>query len=307
MHVACEPDWWRGRVDGEEGEAGVRWHQRVRPLAPWTERGVVLHGFRCDEGVARNHGRPGAAEGPAALRAMLGNLPWHRATPVWDDGDVVCELGALEAAQAELGARVATSIRAGHRPIVLGGGHEVAWGTWQGVAEASSRLVGVINLDAHLDVRAGDRATSGTPFRQIGESLLERGLPFRYLCIGASELANTRALFDRARRLGGTWVLDEEVWADGVAGVLGQVDALLDQVEQVYLTVCLDVLPAAVAPGVSAPAAAGIGLDVVEAVIRRVVGSGMLVAADVAELNPRHDVDGRTARTAARIVARLAG
>lgn len=305
MWMPCEPAWWQGRVDTEEGEGGLRWHQRVSPLGAGAAPGVVLHGFRCDRGVERNQGRTGASGGPPALRAMLGNLPWHRRGPVWDDGDVVCEGPALEEAQEELGARVAASIRAGHRPIVLGGGHEVAWGTWQGVATAGG-VIGVINLDAHLDVRAGERATSGTPFRQIGESLRGQGRDFHYLCIGASELANTRSLFDRARRLGGTWILDEEVWSEGLAGVIHQVQTLLTRVDRVYLTVCLDVLPASVAPGVSAPAAAGIPLSVVEGVIRHVVASGQLIAADVAELNPRFDLDHRTARTAARLVARLA-
>ena len=74
------------------------------------------------------------------------------------------------------------------------------------------------------------------------------------------------------------------------------------RVDRVHLTIDLDALPASVAPGVSAPAGFGISLDSVRAVVRAVVGSGRLGLLEVAELNPSFDVDGRTARTAARLV-----
>jgi arginase family enzyme len=73
----------------------------------------------------------------------------------------------------------------------------------------------------------------------------------------------------------------------------------------VYLTIDLDVLPGAVAPGVSAPAALGVPLSVVEAMVMRVRASGKLRAADMAEYNPALDQDRRTARAAARLAYRL--
>ncbi len=82
--------------------------------------------------------------------------------------------------------------------------------------------------------------------------------------------------------------------------------AFIADVDHVYLTFCLDVLPSCVAPGVSAPAARGVGLDVVEPLIDVVCASGKVRVADIAEMNPRFDIDGRTAAVAARIVARIA-
>ena len=72
-----------------------------------------------------------------------------------------------------------------------------------------------------------------------------------------------------------------------------------------YLTIDLDVLPASVAPGVSAPAAFGVPLPVISAVCRQVAASGKLLHVDVAELNPALDLDNRTARLAARLVNTL--
>ena len=315
-----EPDrtLWTGRVDPEDGEAGRRWHQVVSALD--VPPGVALLGMASDAGVARNRGRPGAAEGPAALRRMLANLAWHGGADarLYDAGDVACRDDDLEAAQAAYARRLAGLLRAGHFPIGLGGGHEIAWAAYQGIAEAlagDERLerLGIVNFDAHLDLRVPTtpgRGTSGTPFLQIAEARAAAGLPFRYLCLGASPAANTPALFDRAGRLGVEIVPDVD--ADGAAAEAALARFVAGS-SAVYLTFCLDVLPPAVAPGVSAPAGLGLPLHRAVALLRAVLGAcghggpgSRLLVADVAELNPRLDPDGRTARTAARIVYELA-
>jgi formiminoglutamase len=79
----------------------------------------------------------------------------------------------------------------------------------------------------------------------------------------------------------------------------------LEDVDIVYLTIDLDVLPAAVAPGVSAPAAYGVPLPVITAICRQVAASGKLFHLDVAELNPAVDIDHRTAKVAARLINTL--
>ncbi len=314
MHRPADPTRWQGRLDAEEGPRARRWHQEVRPLVAGAAPGVALLGFACDEGVRRNQGRVGAAEGPPALRRALAGLAWHGGRPVHDAGDVLVDEEALEEAQAELGAHVARLLGEGHLPVVLGGGHEVAYGSFLGLAShlsgapgASSRppRLGVINLDAHLDLRAG-RASSGTPFRQIAEGCAARGWPFRYLCLGVDEAANTAALLDTAARLGAAFRRDRDCGAGRHAEVRGALAAFLELVDGVHLTVDLDALPGAVAPGVSAPAARGLPLEVAEAVVDDVLASGKLALFEVAELCPRLDEDGRTARVAARLVDQVA-
>jgi formiminoglutamase len=327
-HREMDRELWTGRVDAEDGERGRRWHQVVRPVAAATAStaaatgpaGVALLGLASDAGVTRNRGRPGAAEGPTALRRALANLAWHGgdAARLYDWGDVVCEGEALEEAQAVYGEQLAALLRAGHFPIGLGGGHEIAWAAWQGVERALAgdpRLerLGIVNFDAHLDLRtppAPDRGTSGTPFLQIAEARQAAGRGFRYLCLGASEAANTPALFDRAARLGAEVVLDVDAGDPAADAALRR---FIADSSAVYLTFCLDVLPPAVAPGVSAPSGLGVALHRAVALLRSALdacghgrpGSKLLLA-DVAELNPRHDPDGRTARTAARLVYELA-
>jgi formiminoglutamase len=314
-------DEWRGRIDAVDGESGRRWHQVVQRAQADAAPGVALLGFACDAGVKRNHGRCGAAAGPLAVRKYLANLAWHgrAGDRLYDAGDIACRDDALEAAQAAYAQQAATLLRAGHRVIGLGGGHEIAWASYQGIATAlhdDRRLarLGIVNFDAHFDLRQPEqpgRGTSGTPLLQIAEARAAAGLDFRYLCLGISETANTGALFNRAASLGVEHVLDVDI---GNPAVDAQVLDFVRACDAIYCTFCLDVLPPAVAPGVSAPSGLGAPLHRTIALLRLLrrecrsaPGGDKLVLADIAELAPCFDApDARTARTAARIAYELA-
>ncbi|MGE8499068.1 MAG: formimidoylglutamase [Pseudomonas sp.] len=310
--MAC----WQGRIDPEVDSA--RWHQRIQPLHSDSSPGVALIGFASDEGVRRNHGRVGAAAAPLAIRKALANLAWHRQGPAYDSGDVVCADGDLEGAQARLGNRVCALLQAGHLPVVLGGGHEVAYGSWLGIAEhmaasaeapqaAAPRMaaprIGIINFDAHFDLRDPAHVrSSGTPFAQIAEQCAARGWPFRYACLGVSRASNTRALFQRAAELDVLVREDHEIRESSLLDISHELGAFIAGCDVIYLTIDIDVLPACEAPGVSAPAARGVPLALLEPLLERVRDSGKLRLVDLAELNPDHDIDNRTARVAARLV-----
>lgn len=301
---------WTGRVDAADGPAARRWHQVVRPVESLGAR-VGLLGFACDAGVRRNLGRAGAADGPGALRRALAPLSVHHLDVVHDLGDIACEGDALEAAQEAFGEIAAHALGAGGVVIGLGGGHEIAVASWLGLCGSLDAIgddgaVAVVNVDAHFDLRGDARASSGTPFRQILEDAAARGRRVEYHCLGVSRFANTAALFERAKTLGVHHVLDEDLRADRFEVLKDGLEALLGRVGHVYLTICLDAFPASVAPGVSAPAALGVEPALVERLVDVVTASGKLRIADVAELNPRFDIDARTARLAARLVARIA-
>ncbi|WLD58538.1 formimidoylglutamase [Salinispirillum sp. LH 10-3-1] len=300
---------WRGRVDTEPHSE--RWHQIVQPLKSDSEPGLAVIGFASDVGVKRNQGRIGAQGGPEVLRKVLGNLPVHHSSPLYEVGDVECLNEDLGGAQKRLAHTIARTLQYGHFPVVLGGGHEVAFGSWQGLAQfiddldgaSTSPRIGIINFDAHFDLRSFEaQASSGTPFTQIAAQCAERGWPFQYACLGVSRAANTRVLFERAAELG-VWVREDHAMVvTQLPEITQQLDAFVAQCDHLYLTIDLDAFPASVAPGVSAPAPRGIGLDVVESLIGRIRDSGKLRLLDVAELNPHFDVDYHTARLAARLI-----
>ncbi|TNI87702.1 formimidoylglutamase [Aeromonas allosaccharophila] len=304
---------WQGRQDPEDGELALRWHDKVLPwqeVQPWAAgakevAGVVLLGFACDEGVRRNKGRIGAAGAPLAVRKLLANTAWHLTRPVYDGGDVSCPDGDLDAAHGHLAERVAAALDLGHFPLVLGGGHEVAFGSWSGLNRhlGGSGKIGIINFDAHFDLRMKlEQASSGTPFFQIAEQCAAEGSPFHYACLGVAETANTQALFARAEALGVWHVLDEAMTQTELPTLQSGLDAFIARCDHLYLTIDLDVLPAAVMPGVSAPAARGVELAVIEPLIAHIRASGKLRLADLAEYNPTLDQDNRSARVAARLV-----
>ena len=300
---------WQGRIDAEDSGITTRWHQHVQAFSANSRGGVVLLGFACDEGVRRNGGRPGAAQGPAALRSALANLPVLGEPALFDGGDVACEDGELDVAQTALAARVAQALGQGNLPLVLGGGHEVAWGSFQGLMRGRPDLqrVLVVNLDAHFDLREAHQGNSGTPFLQIQQWCAAQGRPFDYRVFGISRFANTQALFDRAQALGVHYWLDEALQShEGLRAAQAGLARDLAACDAVYLTLCLDVLPAPLAPGVSAPAPLGLPLAHVEALVEQVLASGRVALADIAELNPATDRDGLTARVAARLAARIA-
>jgi formiminoglutamase len=138
---------------------------------------AVILGFPTDEGVRRNGGRVGAAQGPGALREALyrytsdAHLDRHRhfLTRTRDLGDLTVS-GDLEADQQLLGETLRPHLDRGSFVIVLGGGHETSYGHFLGYAYAG-RPVEILNWDAHTDVRelVDGRAHSGSPFRQAIE------------------------------------------------------------------------------------------------------------------------------------------
>ncbi|GAB4098016.1 formimidoylglutamase [Sinomonas halotolerans] len=331
---------WAGRHDGDSPDHR-RWWQAVLPysagaVAAAVERArdaaydagesgragrepavvrapAVLLGFACDEGVRRNKGRTGAASGPAAIREALSSMAFHHGREVFDAGDIAVPLGTpdapgpLEDGQERYGSALAAALDSGALTVGLGGGHETAWASYLGVAgseRAGGARLGVLNLDAHFDLRDEPAATSGTPFLQMARAEAAEGRTLQYAALGISRPGNTRALFDRADELGVRHLLDEYTTRETAEQFT---EDFLADLDAVYLTIDLDVLPAAVAPGVSAPAALGVPLEVVIAVVRRVAASGKLLHADLAELNPSLDIDGRTARVAARLVDTIVG
>jgi formiminoglutamase len=280
---------WQGRNDAAEQGDTRRLFQVVRQEENGFGAGEpVLLGFACDAGVRRNKGRPGAHKGPRAIRSMMAGLPAHDFNLLWDAGDVVCEGDALEEAQAVLGQRVAAVLAAGARPLILGGGHETAWGTFQGLArhlasrpaDDSGKPLLILNLDAHFDLRSSRPGSSGTPFDQILEACRQRNIPVVYACFGVSKLGNTAGLYAHARELGTVFCEDTDL-------------------QERHL------LTASVAPGVSAPAPMGVPYSVIEALACRVKRSGKLRVADIVEINPDFDIDNHTARVAARLAWQL--
>ena len=256
---------------------------------------VALIGLADDLGVRLNSGRPGASSGPDAIRLAL--CAYGVAEPhgidfpgVFDAGNVTPAPGDDAAALLETHRRVRETVRdvvlAGLLPIGLGGGHDLTLPFVAGVIDACVRtgcrppLTGRY-FDAHLDVR--DTTGSGMPFRRLIEDHGVRSLSIK----GFNPFANGRAHVEWFLAHGGT-MDDGEGWRPPA--------------ETCFVSLDLDVLDAAHAPGVSALNPAGMTPASLADEIEAAGACPRVACFDVMELCPPHDQGGRTARVAAHLI-----
>jgi len=279
-------------------------------LADFRPGRPVLLGFPQDEGVSRNGGREGARLAPAAIRRWLYRLvaidPATGADlaapgPI-DLGDLIIER-ELEYSQGVLAGIVAELLDRRCVPVVLGGGHETAFGTYLGYA-TTGRELAVINVDAHLDVRPliEGRGHSGSPFRQMMEHAVLPLHGSRYVCLGAQPAVTSREHADYVRSRGG-----EIVWAKDVRSCLEECfvrarDRVTAGGRPVHVSLDADVVRAADVPGVSAPNPVGLGGDEVAEWARAAGADPAVSSFELVEINPELDLDGRSARWAAAVV-----
>ncbi|MEQ4779118.1 formimidoylglutamase [Providencia huaxiensis] len=298
-----QPFQWQGRTDGETQEH-LRIHQVMNKHTPAK---FALIGFASDEGVRRNKGRQGAKAGPDAIRHQLAGLPIHQPLAVKDVGTIRCDDGNLEAAQRCLSDQLIALLADNQKPIVLGGGHEVAFASFQGLFDyveqyQAGKTIGIINFDAHFDLREAPVATSGTPFLQSAILCQQHQRPFQYLCLGIADHGNTKVLFDTADKLGCQYIRDKELAYSKLPQVIEKIKNFIDDVDYLYVTVDLDVFSAAIAPGVSAPAPKGISTEIFDELFAIIKHSQKIAVFDIAECNPEFDIDNHTAKLAAYLI-----
>lgn len=310
-YLPPDPNQWQGRADSPPESCFFQMINLLNLLEKEPEKATkptfALLGFRCDEGIRRDHGRAGAAEGPSAIRQALAKLALQKSNiACLDAGNITCIDGDLESAQKALGDVVALLLRKGISPIVLGGSHDLAWGHYQGIVNVfPDKQLGIVNFDAHFDLRPllpNGKGSAGTPFLQIAEAQKAAKNRFDYNCIGIQHPGNVRQLFDTAKQYNTKIILADELHQGQLDKCVDFVDRVIDQNEIIYITLSLDVFSAVFAPGVSAIQPLGLFPWHVIPLIRQIAASGKVICYDIAELSPHHDIDHRTAKLAASLV-----
>ena len=294
---------WQGR----QSEAAEYIYQQVhcahiaKPLKDARGKKIGLLGYCCDEGVRRNQGRVGAKGGPDAIRKQLAKLsrPSDRSVMWYDLGNVICHDGNLEKTSDTLRDCVSDMLAQKAFPVILGGGHDIVWGHYKGIRQhiGEDKQLGIINLDAHFDLRPDNpKPHSGSAFYQI----LSRDPRVKYLCLGVNDAVNPESLYNYAEKFGVEFIplIDMNDWRK----IAYKIRIFIEKVDYVYLTVDMDCFSAAHSPGVSAPAAFGLDPEQVIQIVRQISLSENLISIDMAELNPVHDIDDRSARLAAQLI-----
>lgn len=298
---------WKGR----QSAANAYLHEAIdcrslNELKPTDIKKCALLGYACDEGVKRNLGRTGAKYGPGEIRNRLAKVSNHPGlfTQIVDYGDVCCEDGDLEVTQKELADAVSKLLDANYFPVLMGGGHDIAYGHYMGVRKhLKGEKIGVINFDAHFDLRTYEgESTSGTPFYQIATDCARSGDEFHYMCLGVQPLSNISELYQTADDFGVSYINRKEFSLSNLDAILDMIHKFLAAIDHLYITIDLDGFAASVAPGVSAPSPFGYDVDLVLRLLDELFDSGKVISMDIAELNPQYDIDGHTARLAAYLI-----
>lgn len=248
---------------------------------------IALIGMPDDTGVGLNNGRLGAIEGPNALREALARF--GVSDPSGWDWPSVYDAGNIEAAQDDLHEthrRVTEAVRTicelGMLPIGIGGGHDLTFPFVRGVCEVHGSMHGVY-FDPHLDVRESDG--SGMPFRRLVETQAARSLRIH----GFDPMSNTREHVQWFQSHGGRiddTLRPQDPWPDG----------------DTFVSLDLDVIDSAFAPGVSAMNPSGWTAAYTEQWVAAAGRNPMVRCFDIMELSPPNDHAGRTARLAARML-----
>ncbi|HYM82722.1 MAG TPA: agmatinase [Candidatus Dormibacteraeota bacterium] len=286
---------------------------------PWVADARALQALRPDVAIvgapfddAVSH-RPGARFGPRAIREaqyttgsinslQLDVEPFEVLTVV-DAGDANIVPAMLERGHALVYRKVHEVASTGAIPIVLGGDHSITWPSATAVAEVRApSSIGIVHFDAHADTANedwGQLAGHGTPMRRLIESGAVAGRNFVQVGLRGYWPPADVLEWMRAHGLRSHFMREiEERGADAV--VDDAIAEALDGPDAIYLSIDIDVLDPAMAPGTGTPEPGGLLTRELLRAVRRVVGRVELAGMDIVEVSPPYDHAETTAMAANR-------
>jgi len=301
---------------GEPGYAGMTTFEKV-PLVldPQKLSGadVAILGAPMDDAVTH---RPGARFGPRAIRSAIegGGEPggWDMdlgidlfaELTVVDHGDAAVIPADAVRSHAAIYEAVRGIVAAGAIPIVLGGDHSIAYPDIKAVAEAHPPGdVAVVQFDTHADTASeiwGVKHSHGSPFRHLitdgilpGNRLVQVGLRGRW---------PYPAEFSWMRAAGVRWYRMEQVIERGIDAVVEAVLRDVAGASHLFLSVDVDVLDPAFAPGTGTPQPGGMSTRELLRAVRSLAARRGLIGMDVVEVCPPYDHADVTALAARQVV-----
>jgi agmatinase len=282
-------------------------------LAEW-QPDVAILGAPFDLGTTN---RPGARFGPRGVRTNayepgtyhldlgIEIFDWLE---VVDIGDAFCPHGMVEQSLENVKAKVASVVEHGIIPVTIGGDHTITWPAATAVADHYGfGKVGMVHFDAHADTADtidGNLASHGTPMRRLIESGAIPGTNF--VQIGLRGYWPGEDVWQWMAEQGMRWHMMDEVHRRGLDAVLTDAIAeAMEGVDHLYVSVDIDSLDPAYAPGTGTPEPGGIAsVDMVRA-MRRLAIETPLVAFDVMEVAPAYDHADCTVNVAHRLIMEI--
>lgn len=265
-------------------------------MSPTTQTAALL-GAPYD---AASSFRRGSARAPQAIRDALASTAansWSETLVDTADSGVLIDAGDItvteSSARDDIEGGVQRVLDGGARPIILGGDHSITYPIMRAISRSVPRLT-ILHVDAHGDLHDefdGNRYSHACPIARI----MEEALAVRLVQVGIRTMTgHQRAQAERF----GVEVIDMRAWSRGARPTI-------DANEMIYLSIDVDGIDPAFAPGVSHPEPGGLTVREVLSLIHDM--PAWLVAADVVECNPELDSTGITSLVAAKLVKEIAG
>lgn len=271
---------------------------------------IAVVGVPFDSGVSY---RPGARFGPAHVREASRLLrPYNPAQDVHpfavqqvvDAGDIAANPFDITEAVAAIEEAARDLTEGGTRLVTIGGDHTIALPLLRVAAERAGGPVAVVHFDAHLDTwdtYFGAPVTHGTPFRRASEEgLIDQQaslhVGIRGPLYGKEDLRDDE-------RLGFAIISSVDLETDGLPRAIERMHARLGD-RPVYVSIDIDVLDPAHAPGTGTPEAGGLTSRELLAMLRA-LGEHRIVGADVVEVAPAYDHAQLTAVAASHVAYEL--
>lgn len=289
--------------------AGIATFARLPRLDEVEHADIAVVGIPFDSGVSY---RPGARFGPAHVREASRLLrPYNPAQDVFpfgaqqvaDAGDIAANPFDISAAVAEIEAAARQLGTQADRLVIIGGDHTVALPLLRAV-HAARGPVAVLHFDAHLDTwdtYFGAPVTHGTPFRRASEEgLIDLEASMH---VGIRGPLYSKSDLEDDSRLGFAIVTSEYIEENGVDAAIDRLRARIGTAP-LYISIDIDVLDPAHAPGTGTPEAGGLTSRELLRMLRALSDLD-IVGADVVEVSPAYDHAQLTAVAASHVVYEL--
>lgn len=289
--------------------AGLPTFARLASLADVGRADVAVVGIPFDSGVTY---RPGARFGPQAVRQASRLLrPYHPGLDVEpfdvqqvaDAGDVACNPFDIQEAIGQIQAAARDLLGSAKHLVAVGGDHTVALPMLRAVNERVGS-VALVHFDAHLDTwdtYFGAPYTHGTPFRRaFEEGLLTEE---RSMHVGTRGPLYARTDLSDDASMGFRVVPAMDLETEGAAGVAQRIRDRVGHAP-LYISIDVDVLDPAYAPGTGTPEAGGLSSRELLGILRGLAGLP-IVSADIVEVSPPYDHAETTAIAASHVVYEL--
>jgi formiminoglutamase len=281
----------------------------LRPYAEGKKGNIAILGAPLSKPSISHSG---ASFAPDAIRRCLNSFTTYNieeetdisSQKIIDFGDIAMHPTSIDECHQRIyqATKDITEAEAAPITIILGGDHSITTSTVKAIKETKG-TVGIIQLDAHHDLRNTEDGgpTNGTPFRRLieeghlkGENLIQ---------IGIRNYANAKAYHDYAIENGVTVYTMKDVRQREITELIQtSLTQLEDKVDTIYLSVDMDVLDQAYAPGCPAIGPGGMDPDTLILAVQQAIQHPKVQTMDVVEIDPTIDIRDMTSRIASLIV-----